>query len=101
LLTDITTVEEFDKAIAQPGLNVIKFTAPSWCVPCRQLKPHYEAASEKVDGNFYVVDLDDADPALPDRYSIRSVPTVLAFRDGELVGPVTGRTVLQLVKELE
>lgn len=100
MITNILTEDQFDKAAKQQGLNVFKFTAPSWCAPCRALAPHYLAASEKVEGNFYDVDVDHADPVLSDRFAIRSVPTIIAFRDGELIGPVESRTVLALVKEL-
>jgi thiol-disulfide isomerase/thioredoxin len=99
-VTNILTEDEFDKAAEQHGLNVFKFTAPSWCAPCRALAPHYKAAAEQVEGNFYDVDIDHADPVLSERFAVLSVPTVIAFRDGEFVGPVEGRTVLQLVNEL-
>lgn len=101
MITDITTEAEFDEALAKPGLSVFKFTAPSWCRPCQALKPHYEAASDKVDANFYSIDVDLADPHLVSKYEIQHVPTILAFREGSPKREVMDRTVLGLIKSLE
>jgi thioredoxin 1 len=80
---------------------VVDFAAPAWCVPCQRLAPHYEAVSEKMDGvKFLSVDIDTADPDLVESYQIKGVPTVLAFKDGELAGTVEARTAPKLVSEI-
>jgi thioredoxin-like negative regulator of GroEL len=80
---------------------VVDFAAPAWCRPCQNLAPHYEAASEKLAGvKFLSVDIDKADPDLVSSYKIQSVPTVLAFKDGALVGPVEAKTGIKLVSEI-
>ncbi len=60
---------------------VIAFTA-SWCQPCKQLKPQLVQASTVTERNIYIVDIEEADPSLTNKYSIQSVPTVVAY-DGE------------------
>jgi thioredoxin 1 len=80
---------------------VVDFAAPAWCVPCQRLAPHYEAVAEKMDGvKFLSVDIDTADPDLVESYQIKGVPTVLAFKDGELAGAVEARTAPKLVTEI-
>lgn len=100
MITDITTEAEFDEALAKPGLSVFKFTAPSWCRPCQALKPHYEAAAEKIDANFYDIDIDVAETSLVQRFEILHVPTVLAFREGQPTREVLDRNVQGLIKSL-
>lgn len=101
MITNITTEAEFDEALAKPGLAVFKFTAPSWCRPCQAIRPHYEAASEKVDARLYDIDIDKVEVSLSNRYEIMSVPTIFAFRDGNLVGEIKEQNVLGLIKAIK
>lgn len=101
MITEITTESEFKEALAQPGLAVFKFTAPSWCRPCQAIRPHYEAASEKVDARLYDIDIDKVDTNLSDWYSIQSVPTIFAYRDGNFVGEIREHTVLGLIGSIK
>lgn len=82
---------------------VVDFTAPSWCRPCQQFAPHFDAAAEKSDATFVAVDVDKADWAMVD-YGVRGVPTVKLFRDGEFVADLAktpaDRTVIKLLNEI-
>lgn len=96
----ITTDDEFHNLIANNDVVVVDFSAPAWCVPCRRLAPHFEATARKFpDVTFVEVDIDEAD-ALRSTYDVMSVPFVVAFKDGNLVGEVKGRTALQLSNEV-
>lgn len=100
-VTEVTTIDEVNSHLAENSVVVIDFAAPDWCVPCQRFAPHYEATAEKMtDVKFLAVDIDKADPDLVASYKIQSVPTVLAFKDGELVGPVEAKTGIKLVAEL-
>lgn len=62
---------------------IIMLSAESWCVPCRQFAPTFKRAAAEYEGDlrFYKVDVDE-NPAIADRFSVRSVPTVIHVKDG-------------------
>jgi thioredoxin len=69
---------------------VVDFWAP-WCAPCLALAPLLEAAAAARKGQLTLVKVDvDLCPALWQRYEVRNVPAVKAFRDGEVVAEFTG-----------
>ncbi len=93
--------EQFESA-TQEGVTLIDFYA-DWCGPCRRLSPIIERVSRQVSPNadIYKVNIDESG-ALARRFGIRSVPTLLLFKDGELVNSVSGlqseKTILQIIK---
>jgi thioredoxin 1 len=78
---------------------VVSFTAPSWCVPCRRLKPHFHAASQKSKALFVEVDIDLA-PEIADRYNVMTVPTMALFEDGERERDIEARTAVAIIAEV-
>jgi len=79
-LTDATFVDEVKK----PGLIFIDFWA-SWCAPCRAFAPIFEkVAAKHPDVRFAKVDTDKA-RAVADALSIRSIPTLMVIREGEVI----------------
>ena len=82
---------KFQQNISQAGKPlVVDFWAP-WCAPCRMTKPILEKlAQEYAEAvNFLPINADDS-VELVEQYKIAGIPTVLAFRQGEVVGRVTG-----------
>ena len=78
------TAENFEKTILEKGTVLVDFWA-EWCGPCKRFGPIFEESSEKhPDIVFGKVDT-EAEQELAGAAGIRSIPTLMAFRDGILV----------------
>ena len=87
------------------GLALDDFWAP-WCGPYRMVGPIFESASEKVpDVKFIKFEIDESNRRTPAKFGIRSIPSVLAFRNGELIEVRTGlmdeETLMNWIGELK
>ena len=83
--------ENFDETIKSSKIVVIVDFWAEWCGPCKMLTPILEEISNDLKGKLLVtkVNLDD-NQELAMRYSIRSIPSILLFKDGELVDTKIG-----------
>ena len=78
------TGENFEKCVEENDVLLVDFWA-SWCGPCRQFAPTYEAASEaNPDLTFGSVNTDEQH-ALASAARVTSIPTLMVFREGILV----------------
>ncbi|MBT3283922.1 thioredoxin [Candidatus Bathyarchaeota archaeon] len=83
------TDASFDEFVKNNPKVVVDCWA-AWCAPCRMLTPIIdELAEEKADVKFAKLDV-DKNRAVPQRYGIMSIPTLLYFKDGQLVDKTLG-----------
>jgi thioredoxin 1 len=74
------------------GLVAVEFSA-EWCPPCHVMAPIVEAVATEFASTIRFLCMDtDADPATMVRYGVMSLPTMLVFRDGELIDRIVGAT---------
>jgi thioredoxin reductase (NADPH) len=94
----VLDASDFDSTVAQ-GTVIVDFWAP-WCGPCKAFAPVFQrSASENRDVVFATVNIVDA-PDLAAVYEVRSVPTILVFRDGFLVHRGAGALQHSALKKL-
>jgi len=82
----------FDDLLARPGDLLVMFSAP-WCAVCRGLAPDLAELGAGLGPNLQIAEVSvDDSPALARRFGVQSVPTVLMFRDGQLLRTSHPRT---------
>lgn len=87
-MTELTD-DTFGEAIHESGgVILVDFWAP-WCGPCRQMSPIFDQVSSELEVTGYKVNVDD-NPVVQASTGVMSIPTVHAYKDGELIGSQVG-----------
>ena len=87
---NITDAQFEEEVLKGEGISLVDFWAP-WCGPCVQMAPALEAFAEANKEKIKVFKLDaDDNPKASDKYNIRSIPTIIFFRNGQPIETVQG-----------
>ena len=81
------------------GVSVVDFWAP-WCGPCRMIAPIIEELADDYEGKANICKVNtDEEQDIAIQYGIRSIPTLLFFKDGELVDQMIGAAGKQVISQ--
>ena len=97
------TDAEFQREVLEADLPVLVDFWAEWCGPCHTIAPILEELADEYDGRVKFVKLDTEENFdTGDRYGIRSLPTMLVFKDGQRVDEIMGaHPKKDLVRTLE
>ncbi|MEA3497647.1 MAG: thioredoxin [Campylobacterota bacterium] len=83
------TNENFE-ATTKEGVSLVDFWAP-WCGPCRMISPIIEELAEEFDGKANICKVNtDEQQELSQKFAVRSIPTIVFMKDGEIVDTMVG-----------
>lgn len=89
-MVKVLTKAEFEHEVLKgEGVALVDLFA-DWCMPCQMLAPVIdEISQEKTDVSFYKINVDET-PEVAAQYGISSIPTLLVFKNGDLVNKAVG-----------
>jgi thioredoxin 1 len=94
------TDSTFDETVKSETPVLVDFWA-EWCMPCRRIAPTLEQLAGEYAGKLTVAKVNvDENPAVPMRFGIRSIPTLMLFKGGEMVDTVVGAVDKDTLKKM-
>lgn len=95
------TDSSFDADVLKSSEPVLIDFWATWCGPCRAVAPVVDALAKDYAGKVKVGKMDvDANPQIPTKYGVQSIPTLLMFKDGKVVGQLVGAAARPKLEEL-
>jgi thioredoxin 1 len=92
---------DFDQQVLQSDIPALVDFWAAWCGPCRTVGPIVEELAEEYKGKVKVAKLDvDNNKQVASKYGVRGIPTLMLFKDGQIVDQIVGAVPKSRIKEL-
>ena len=100
MATKQITDASFDADVLKADGPVLVDFWAEWCGPCKQIGPALEELSEELSGKVIIAKLNiDDSPSTGSKYGVRGIPTMMLFRDGEVVATKVGAMAKSRINE--
>ncbi len=93
--------QNFEAEVLNSSVPVLVDFWAAWCAPCRMLAPVVEAIAEKYEGQAKILKLNvDENIQTSGKYNIKSIPTLLLFKDGVVKEQIMGNTTKGVISKM-
>lgn len=99
MATTVLTADNFEQTITSNDLILVDFWAP-WCGPCRSFAPIYESVAEQYPDVVFAKVNTDEEQALAAHFNIRSIPTLMIFKENIIVFSQAGSLPASALEEV-
>ena len=92
--------DQFEEQVLKSKQAVLCDFWAEWCGPCKQISPILEELANDLDKKIQIAKINiDQNPEIPSKYGIMSIPTLLLFHKGEVIGTQVGLQQIDTLKD--